>query len=225
MTITLKSGSTVVFIGDSITDSGRDREDPDSLGSGFAALAAARFTAADARTPVRFVNRGISGNRAVDLRERWHQDCLTLEPDVVSFMIGINEVWRRFDSNNPTPDAVFEGHCRHILEQTADHGAQLIMMEPFLLPVSAEQRQWRDELEGKLAVVRGLAKEFSATLIPTDALMTEAAIAAGGPDALAHDGVHPTPKGHSVLAQAWLAAAGSPAGADDGTAGTREEHR
>ncbi|MGW2180683.1 SGNH/GDSL hydrolase family protein [Streptomyces sp. NPDC001732] len=200
MTIPLKSGSTVVFIGDSITDCGRDREDRDSLGNGFVSLAAARFTATRPHTPVRFVNRGISGDRAIDLRERWSRDCLALKPDVVSVLVGINDVWRRFDSNDPTPAEVFENHYRHVLEQTAQHGARLIMMEPFLLPVTEDQQQWQQDLGEKSAVVRVLAKEFAATLIPTQRLMSEAADSTSTPSALAADGVHPTPAAYPGLA-------------------------
>lgn len=202
----IPSGSTILFIGDSITDCHRDRQDPDSLGDGFAALAAAGFAAANPRTPVRFLNRGIGGDRAVDLRGRWRRDCLDLEPDVVSIMIGINEVWRRYDRADPTSSPAFEADYRDVLERTAKLGARLIMMEPFLLPVDDAQRTWREDLDEKLTVVRALAEDFGATLIPTDRLMTDAAESAGGPDVLAADGVHPTPAGHAVLANAWLAA-------------------
>lgn len=202
----IAAGDTVLFIGDSITDCGRDRRDPEALGHGFAARAAASFTAAHPGASVRFANRGISGNRVADLRGRWDVDCLSLEPDVVSIMIGVNEVWRRFDSADPTPDAVFERHFRYVLERTLDHGARLIIMEPFLLPVDEEQRGWLEELDGKLAVVRTLAKDYGANLIATHALMTGAAAAAGGAAAIADDGVHPTPAGHEILAEAWLAA-------------------
>jgi acyl-CoA thioesterase-1 len=205
VTVQIEPGSTVVFIGDSITDCGRDRSAPDSLGDGYAALAAATFTAAHPGAAVRFVNRGISGNCAVDLRGRWNRDCLDLKPDVVSILIGINEVSRRFDRDDPTPSSVFEDHCHHILEEAANHTAQLIMMEPFLLPVNEDQMRWRSEFDEKLAVVRGVARKFNATLIATSDLMAEEAASAGGPGAVAGDGIHPTPAGHAVLAKAWLA--------------------
>ncbi len=206
MTVEIETGSTVVFIGDSITDAGRERADPGSLGDGYAAMAAAGFTAAHPGAAVGFSNRGISGNRAVDLRGRWNRDCLDLKPDLVSLLIGINEVTRRFDRDDPTPNPVFEAHCRDLLEQTLGHGAQLIMLEPFLLPVDEAQLSWRAEFEDKLEVVRALAREFAVTLIPAHDLMTKEAAAVGAPAAMAGDGIHPTPAGHAVLATAWLAA-------------------
>jgi len=227
VTVQIKPGDTVVFIGDSITDCGRDRADAGSLGDGFVALAAGMFAAAHPAAAVRFVNRGISGNCAVDLRGRWDRDCLDLEPDVVSILVGINEVSRRFDRDDPTPNAVFEEHCRHILERTANRGAQLILMEPFLLPVDEEQRRWRGEFDEKLAVVRALAEKFDLTLIATHELMTREAAAAGGPGVLAGDGIHPSPAGHAVLAKAWLAAvelsAGPGAGSGAGSGDDRED--
>ena len=208
MTIKIDPGSTVVFIGDSVTDCGRDRADPGSLGDGFVALAAARFDSAHPGSAVRFLNRGISGNCAVDLRRRWDHDCLDHKPDVISILVGINEVSRRFDRDDPTSDSVFENHYHWLLDTAAQSAAQLIMMEPFLLPVNDEQLGWREELDGKLAVVRSLAQRFGATLIATDDLMTPAAAGVGGPGALAGDGIHPTAEGHAVLARAWLKAVG-----------------
>jgi lysophospholipase L1-like esterase len=213
VTVEIPPRGTVLFIGDSITDCGRDRTDPDSLGDGFAARAAAGFAAAHADAGVRFVNRGISGNRAADLCERWRQDCLDLKPDMVSIMIGINDVWRRYDHDDPTSAEAFEEHYRHILEQTADLGARLIIMEPFLLPVSEAQARWREDLDPKLAVVRRLAAEFGATLIPTDSILTRAAESATATATdLADDGVHPTAAGHAILAEAWLDAVAVAAG-------------
>jgi acyl-CoA thioesterase-1 len=206
VTVQIEPGSTVVFIGDSITDCGRDRADPDSLGNGYAAMAASRFTAAHPGVAASFINRGVSGNCAVDLRGRWNRDCLDLEPDLVSLLVGINEVSRRFDRDDPTPNSVFREHCHHILEQTLNHGAQVILIEPFLLPVDEGQMRWRAEYEDKLAVVRALAREFDVTLIPANDLMAEEAAANGGPGAMAGDGIHPTPAGHAVLAKAWLSA-------------------
>jgi lysophospholipase L1-like esterase len=205
MTVPIRPGSTVLFIGDSITDAGRDRDDPDSLGSGYAALAAGWFTASNPGHRVRFLNRGIGGNRAVDLCDRWDTDCLALKPDVVSIMIGINDVWRRYDSADPTPVSLFADRYRHILTLTAEQGAALILLEPFLVPVREEMWSWREDLDPKMSVIRRLAHEFGASLVAADGLMAQAAVASG-PQEWAYDGVHPTGAGHALLAQAWLAA-------------------
>jgi lysophospholipase L1-like esterase len=94
---------TVVFAGDSVTDCGR-RTDPEALGDGYV-----RDLWNDLRPQrPRIVNVGISGNRAVDLRERWATDVLAHEPDLVSVLIGINDTWRRYDEDDPTSTEEFE---------------------------------------------------------------------------------------------------------------------
>lgn len=70
----IQDGAVVLFQGDSITDAGRSRQDLNDLGMGYAALAAAWFSAANPGKIVRFINRGISGHRAGDLRLRWKED-------------------------------------------------------------------------------------------------------------------------------------------------------
>lgn len=205
MTVSIRPESTVLFIGDSITDAGRNRDDPASLGSGYAAMAAGWFTASNPGHGVRFVNRGVGGDRAVDLCSRWETDCLALEPDVVSIMIGINDVWRRYDNDDPTPVTLFADRYRHILGAAAERGAALILLEPFLLPVREQYWHWREDLDPKLGVVRRLAQEFGASLVAADGLMAQVAVRT--PHEWAYDGVHPTPAGHALLAQAWLATA------------------
>ena len=97
----IKKGSKILFQGDSITDSGRDREN-DTLGFGYVNYISAFFQSMYPEHGCTFINRGISGNRSSDLCERWTRDCIDLRPDVLSIMIGINDTWRKFDSNDPT---------------------------------------------------------------------------------------------------------------------------
>ena len=196
---------TVLFIGDSITDSDRLHDRPDSLGVGYVARIVEWYALENPDAQVRFVNLGIGGDRVADLRRRWTTDCLELEPDVVSIMIGINDTWRRYDEDDPTTTEDFAADYRDILDRTIEIGARVVLVEPFLLPVRPEQWEWRTDLDPKIAVVRRLAAEFGALLVATDGPMAQAA-AATGPTYWAYDGVHPTPAGHALLARAWLAA-------------------
>lgn len=206
MTVHIEPSSTVLFIGDSITDAGRNRHDPASLGSGYAAMAAGWFTASNPSHRVRFLNRGVGGDRTVDLVDRWDTDCLAHKPDVVSIMIGINDVWRRYDRDDPTPITQFTERYRQIVRSASEQGAALILLEPFLLPIREQIWGWREDLDPKLTAVRQVAHEVGASLIATDGLMAQAA-AASAPKDWAADAVHPTPAGHALIAQAWLAAA------------------
>jgi acyl-CoA thioesterase I len=202
----LQRGTRVLFIGDSITDAGRDRSDPDDLGGGYPSLVAA-ICGSTPDLGATFVNRGISGNRVRDLRARWQADCLDLAADVVSIMIGINDTWRRYDSNDATSVDDFARDYDDILAETRDRVSALVLVEPFLLPVTDEQQVWREDLDPKIAVVRDLADKYAATLVPLDSVMVRFA-RERNPAALAGDGVHPTPAGHALIARTWLAAVG-----------------
>ena len=207
MSSLIEDGAVVLFQGDSITDADRYHNDdsaPGNLGYGYAMMTSAWFSALYPEKAVRFINRGISGDRTVDLRERWQEDCLALRPTWISILIGVNDTWRRYDSNDPTPVREYESAYRAILEQTsAKLNARLILCEPFVLPVAEDRTTWREDLDPKIAVVRRLAREFKALYVPLDGIFARAATQRE-PAFWASDGVHPTVEGHALIAQSWL---------------------
>lgn len=201
----IPADSRVLFIGDSITDCGRDRDNGSDLGRGYPLFVAGLYTAAHPNANVEFINRGRSGDRARDLRDRWAEDCVKVEPDVVSIMIGVNDTWRRYDEGQITSLPDYERNYREILCQTRDIvGAQLVLIEPFLLPVRSAQHEWRTDLDPRIAAVRRLALEFGTALVTADGALASAA-AASSAEIWCADGVHPTPAGHALLAREWLA--------------------
>lgn len=164
---------------------------------------------------VRVLNTGISGNRVNDLEDRWNSDCIALRPDVLTILIGINDTWRRYDNDDPTSAEAFDAGYRRLLTRVRDElGCPVVLMEPFLTPVRADQHRWREDLDPKIEVVRQLARDFETTLLPTDRVMSDAAERLGA-DAVAYDGVHPTPLGHRLLADTWLASASAASAAQD----------
>lgn len=202
----LKNNQVVLFQGDSITDAGRIRKGDKNLGQGYAMMAASWFSAIYPEKNVRFLNKGISGNRVKDLKSRWEKDCLSLKPDWVSIMIGINDCWRHYDSNDPTTAEEFEADYRIILKQVRDNlDAKIIIMEPFVLPVPEDRKYWREDLDPKIQVVRKLAREFEAVFIPLDGIFARVSTKKPS-DFWAADGVHPTPAGHALIARNWLEA-------------------
>lgn len=205
MTI-LDRNAVVLFQGDSVTDCGRNYEDSKSLGTGYAYIIAAEMSRKFAGSQFTFLNRGVNGNRVVDLEERWQRDCLDLSPDYVSILIGINNTWRKYDSADPTSaDAFYEGY-RRLIQKAIKGGAKgIILLEPFVIPVNKEQTGWYEDLGPKIQAVRELAKEFQTIYVPLDGLF-QAASTATGPAYWAEDGVHPTPAGHSLIADAWMKA-------------------
>jgi acyl-CoA thioesterase-1 len=200
----IKDNATVLFQGDSITDWGRDYSDPNDLGSGYPLKIAQYFSIFLNHKNVKFLNRGISGNRAIELKARWQQDCIDINPDYVSILIGINDCWRRYDSNDITTADEYENNYRYILNEVKTKtNAEIIILEPYVLPTLADRITWREDLDPKIQKARQLASEFNALYIPLDGLF--AAQAANiKPELLASDGVHPTDKGHALIAKAWI---------------------
>ena len=203
-----KSELTILFQGDSVTDAGRSRTNDAELGWGYPMFVEAWLNATHPENQFTILNRGISGNRAIDLEQRWTEDCIDLNPDVVSILIGINDTWRRYDSNDPTSALEFTQHYRVILERVKrETNANIVIIEPFVLPVQPEQATWREDLDPKIQAIRSLAIKYGATYIPMDGIFA-AACTRKVPSYWASDGVHPTNAGHSLIAQSWLKAVG-----------------
>lgn len=202
-----KSGQTILFQGDSITDCGRDRNDPRSLGSGYVSLIASWFTAAHPDRKVTFLNRGVSGDRVKDLQKRWVNDCLALKPDWLTVFVGINDVWRKYDANDPTSRESFTERYRDLLGMAKSAGMRLILMDPFVVPVPEDRRKWREDLDPKIKAVQSLAGEFEAIHIPLDRIFFDACTH-WPPADWAGDGVHPSAAGHALIARSWLQAVG-----------------
>jgi len=202
----IENNSTILFQGDSVTDCKRSREDDTILGNGYPNMVAAWFSAMYPEKNVKFLNRGISGNRVRDLKERWREDCIEIKPDWVSILIGINDCWRRFDKNDPTTAEEFERDFRAILTQVRDElKAKVIICEPFVQPYPQDRLAWRADLDPKIQVARALAREFEAIYIPFDGLFAEMSMKKE-PSFWAADGVHPTQAGHAFIAKTWLEA-------------------
>lgn len=197
-----------LFIGDSITAADRDVTDPSNLGGGFVhhiaqALGESTPTTPGNDSPPRVLNYGIGGQTTDQVRARWQRDALSPAPDVLTLMIGINDTWRVFSSARPAPIADYEADLRAMVGSAREAGHAVVLMEPFLLPLTPDQWQWRPDLDARIAAVRRTAWDLTARLVPSDGLLN-AAVAREGVPALTTDGVHLTRRGERLLAQAWL---------------------
>jgi lysophospholipase L1-like esterase len=202
----LKDNQTILFQGDSITDVGRDRDDKNSLGNGYPMLIDAFISSMYPEKNITCINKGISGNRVIDLKSRWEKDCIDLKPDWISILIGINDCWRRYDSNDPTSVEEYKNTYRGILNEIKEKtDAKIIMCEPFLLPTPEDRIQWREDLDPKIHAVRELAREFNAIYIPLDGVFAKMAMKRPN-KYWTKDGVHPTMAGHGLIANEWLKA-------------------
>lgn len=198
---------TLLFIGDSITDAGR-REDPEELGHGYVRLLADHYAAHEPTVTV--INRGIGGDKVADLEARFGPDCLDLAPDLVTIYVGVNDSWHRFTRGEHVSETSFEQGYRNLLAQlsaTVPH-APVLMIVPFVADVDEQAARIHSDLDGKVAIIRRLAAEHGHRIVDLEQVLALALAAGHTPSTIAEDGVHPTPPGHRLIADAWLAAAG-----------------
>ena len=197
----------ILFQGDSITDAGRDKRNYHHMGNGYPKFASKFISEAHPETEFEFINFGISGNRTCQLFDRLYKDGIELQPDVISILIGINDVWHRYGSNRiETTDAQIALNYRAILERLkAQTNAKIVMLAPYLLDCE-DKDQIREDLKTLLPIVRGLAEEFADVYIPLDELFEEALKTQPEPKYYSGDGVHPNKNGAAFIGAAYAKA-------------------
>lgn len=203
-------GSRLLFQGDSITDMNWGRNEADRnhyLGHSYVYLIAARLGVDMPAAKLEFFNRGISGHTLADLKARWQKDAVDMSPDLLSVLIGVNDVGQH-------PGGVdvkaWEADYRFILDASrkANPKLQLVLLDPFVLasgPLANADvfKQWRGQVERLLPVVGQLARDYKAVHIKTQDVF-DAAAKAVSPEQWIWDGVHPLPQGHELIARNWL---------------------
>lgn len=202
----------ILFQGDSITDSGRDREDTGpntarSLGSGFPLLAGAELLKKYSSLDLKIFNKGISGNKVFQLAERWDEDCLSLKPDILSILIGVNDIWHKLNGQYDGTVEIYRNDYYALLERTrkALPDVKLIICEPFAVPgVRAVDDTWYPQFYAYQKAAREIAALFNAAFIPFQSIFDEAQKHAPGAY-WTGDGVHPSLAGAELMAEAWLA--------------------
>lgn len=207
-------GGIVLFQGDSITDCGRNRSEEDvpnkqsQLGSGYVLFAAASLLANYAGKDLKIYNRGISGNKAFQLAERWDKDCIQLQPSVLSILIGVNDFWHTKSHAYTGTVVEYEADYRSLLVRTKKElpEVQIVICEPFIIHGgSALDETWEKDFAPYREVAKSLAREFKLIFTPFQSVFNEALKKAPakywGPD-----GVHPSMAGAQLMTQAWIKA-------------------
>lgn len=201
-----EDGMTVLFQGDSVTDAGRNRElseGIESMGDGYPKVFQEVYDTLFPDNKVRFINRGVSGNRTNHLLERYENDFKAVNPDVISIMIGINNTWRNFDCGEDHCTA--ERFAREYEEllvkiKTDMPHARILIIEQFAFTAHPDRNTWQEDVDAKRAETRRLAFKYADWFIPMYDIMKEASETDFDMYELSADGVHPAPLGHSLIA-------------------------
>ncbi len=205
----------ILFMGDSITDSGRNRENDSHMGYGYATMVSG-VLAIDEPGAYTFYNRGISGNRVVDLYARIRADMINLQPDYMSILIGVNDVWHEYTKQNGVDAEKYEKVYSMLIEELlqALPDLKLMILEPFVLPgrsTNADEEHpdrweyfWR-EVPLRAQAAKRIAEKYHLKFVPLQEQFNKAA-AGMVEDYLVKDGVHPTPAGFELIKRAWLEA-------------------
>lgn len=204
----------ILFQGDSITDCGRNREDLTSTGTGYAHMVTGQL-GCEAPGAYTFINKGISGNRIVDVYARIKADIINLKPDVMSILIGVNDVWHELGGKRNGVSAekfekIYDMMIAEILEELPD--IRIMILEPFVLEGSAttateeEPHRWnyfKDEVPLRAEAAKRIAKKYNIPYIALQDRFDKACQRASAAYWL-RDGVHPTAMGHWIIKEAWM---------------------
>ena len=209
--VKIQKGQTILFQGDSITDAGRDRRNEGrpnhqgAWGRGYPMLLGCELLRDHPELQLQIYNRGISGNKVPDLDARWEKDCLELKPTVLSILIGVNDIWHKLGGRYDGTVETYESGFNALLEKTrkALPEVQIVICEPFVLRCGAVNDKWFPEFDNRRAAAKRVAEKNKTMWVPFQTMFDEAVAAGTPPNYWAGDGVHPSPAGHSLMAQAW----------------------
>lgn len=209
--INLENDNVILFQGDSITDWGRDKNnsnpnDFDALGHGYPLLAASRLLQDHPGKNLRVYNKGISGNKVYQLAERWDEDCISLKPNVLSILVGVNDYWHTLTNGYTGTIETYRNDFKKLLDRTkqALPDVKLIIGEPFAVKgVRAVDDKWYPAFDGFRQAAKEIADQYDAAFIPYQSIYDKATESAPG-SYWTGDGVHPTLAGAGLMAHAWL---------------------
>jgi lysophospholipase L1-like esterase len=213
----IPNNSKILFIGDSITDCGRDASGevcpwlPSfGLGQGYVSMIYGWLGAAYPEAGLRILNKGVSGNTVSDLAERWEEDVLAHRPDVLCVMIGINDVWRQFDCPLRPEVSVGPEEYRRTLENlvstSKDQGAAIYLASPFFIETNRADAM-RGRMDEYGAIVKEMATRFEVPFLDVQEAI-DSVLAHVHSSSVAWDRIHPSPVGHMAIARTFLKAFG-----------------
>ena len=204
----IKENDVILFQGDSITDGNRGRNsDPNHIhGHGYQYILASEILADNLGKNVTVYNRGISGNRIADLYARWIEDCLKLEPTILSILIGANDIIFQYNNNFDSSPERYKKTYKLLIEEVLERNSEtkIIIMEPFFgKHKEAELCEYiKNNISFYQKVAKEIAEEFGLIFVPLQEVFDEASKRCDIFELL-WDGVHPTTAGHQLIARQW----------------------
>ena len=208
----LAPNTTILFQGDSITDAGRNKSnyyanDASGMGYGYVHHIVTALLGKHPNKGLKCYNRGISGHKVFQLANRWEEDCLQIQPDILSILIGVNDFWHTLDWGYTGTAEVYEKDFRALLERTkkAMPNVKLIVAEPFVLKGTAiVEEKWYPAFAAYQKAAKAVANDFEAAFIPLQAIFDKA-LEVAPVSYWCPDGVHPSLAGAYLMAAAWMA--------------------
>jgi len=207
----ITKGNTILFQGDSITDAHRNRKqennanNSNAFGKGYVYFIASQLLAEYPSDNLKIYNRGISGNKVFQLADRWDKDCLTLKPNILSILIGVNDIWHALKGKYDGTTEKYEKDYTDLLKRTRKElpDVKLVICEPFVLRYGAVNDKWFPEFDKYRAIARKMATNSNAIFVPFQSMFDKAVRQAPANHWTA-DGVHPTMAGGYLMAEKWL---------------------
>ena len=196
---------TILFQGDSITDCGRG----EGLGIGYPLLVTAKL-GFENPNEYNFINRGISGNRIVDVYARIKKDIINLKPDYMSILIGVNDVWHEFSEKNGVSAERYEKVYNMLIEDIFAElpDVKIFILEPFVLKGAGTEENWdrfRPEVELRAEAAKRVAQKHGLIFVPLQDKFDNA-VENGDTAYWLSDGVHPTAAGHEIIKESLIEA-------------------
>lgn len=197
----------ILFQGDSITDADRSREDNRNVGRGYPVLISAEL-GYENPGEYEFLNRGVSGSNVVGLYEKSKKDIINLKPDVISVLIGVNDVWHEIDEQNGVDEEKFYKIYSMLIEEVKEAlpDVKIIILEPFVLKGEATASHWEyfcRETKKRAAKAKMIAEKYNLSFVSLQEKFNEAEKRAVSQYWL-FDGVHPTSAGHELIKREWI---------------------
>ncbi len=198
----LKKNDTLIFIGDSVTDCGRSPDGIWEKGEGYPRMIDAMFRVLHPETPVRFINKGTSGDQTRMVLDRLQADVLDLKPDAVTLLIGINDVWRFFDqagSRAGVPAEEYRENLKKIIEPILASGAKLLVMTPYMIDTNPAEPMRTKMLE-YAEICKQVAQEYQLEILELQPVFEDLMKQGVASYELSPDRIHPTQKGQMAIA-------------------------